>query len=1030
MERFQADGVDETCLTSSSLIDALLVFLLRSRSPPHSPDSVLKLKLCPPLLFFPNSSSQSDRSSFDKGSRGEYHDQRKQLLANSSPPPHYTLFESHLGSQAPSPSALESISRGPDGRFIIQPLLERSSPSNRKHLKKDVLQSNGGASGSGSNRTSFRESPKSSILSSEKDERKDSPLTVDVPELSRPPSSPGRVRAMARNFSRHGCFYSDDEQGSEALLERASFYSDNSEIKPADHLRRHRAQAHTDDLLTGLGQRSKLVDRDVGVDGQLRALANGDGDRVRDDMSKCVRLAKERAEMERELEGLTGNLRAPGHGRDKRQTESPQRSVPSPEEEPVWKPQDVSIRQKHRPQTSRPSDYRRACYFGSASSPMERLPPSHIQWDISPVTSVSSLLPAQSPWETPRPRAPADDSLTVDSSQSAVTQNTSLPVPSSPEDASPVRRRSLSPHAEDGGPGAGASWGPACRRSPAQPSPSGSSTLPYEQQVLRSKVKLREAPSCDEHRSSEVEREGVRARSRRSDRCVFSDTPSPMSSLTLVEEVDGDRSQVSVPRMSLSAAAPPHASPLQTSAILEYLSLPGFIEMSVDEPVDEEDVADPRGQSSDTSLVAAPDVVPQNWEVHIQQGQRVCPPESVECEASNASVRHLPHGAGRESSLRVRFPDETRPESPAPQKTCKQLYSEKTQMRASSTDRPESRLGSGSALFRTARDVADIVSKHSQRVESDAAQRQTRSQGSRTNNIALRICQAPVPFLKKSFSVGPCPALSGVGPWPYLKKSISLGSQRWEHFESPCTYVSEKCYWDEFPPPDVRVKAYSLGRTPPPFSRPGPSWREYVPFRRPRAGSFEHPHLPPRSLASPSFLPPSAYRHASIPPVFEPSDPRRQATVFLESSRWSPSFHDGPHPAPYKYVPLSSSSLVPQYQRWPGPRVDGVRRTSPRSFLPRGISWPSPCYAPFPPREADAYRQAERMTGRGGETDTREVREGGRTSYASQSSGRGSAGLFRQSLSVTPTLLSSPETTEESERHQAELELRDRRANR
>uniref|UniRef100_A0A669FBC3 Protein turtle homolog A n=1 Tax=Oreochromis niloticus TaxID=8128 RepID=A0A669FBC3_ORENI len=139
-------------------------------------------KLCPPLPFFPNSScSQSDRSSFDKGSHGEYHDQRKQLLSNSSPPPHYTLFESHLGSQAPSPSALESISRGPDGRFIVQPLPE----------------------GSRSSRTSFRDSPKSSILSSEKDERKDSPLTVDVPELSRPPSSPGRVRAMARNFSRH-----------------------------------------------------------------------------------------------------------------------------------------------------------------------------------------------------------------------------------------------------------------------------------------------------------------------------------------------------------------------------------------------------------------------------------------------------------------------------------------------------------------------------------------------------------------------------------------------------------------------------------------------------------------------------------------------------------------------------------------------------------------------------------------------------------------------------------------------------------
>uniref|UniRef100_A0AAV2MRP7 Immunoglobulin superfamily, member 9b n=1 Tax=Knipowitschia caucasica TaxID=637954 RepID=A0AAV2MRP7_KNICA len=89
-------------------------------SPPRSPDSVLKLKLCPPLSFFPSvSTSQSNRLSFEKGSRGEYYDQRKQLLSDSSPPPHYTMFESHLGSQAPSPTALESISRGADGRFIM-----------------------------------------------------------------------------------------------------------------------------------------------------------------------------------------------------------------------------------------------------------------------------------------------------------------------------------------------------------------------------------------------------------------------------------------------------------------------------------------------------------------------------------------------------------------------------------------------------------------------------------------------------------------------------------------------------------------------------------------------------------------------------------------------------------------------------------------------------------------------------------------------------------------------------------------------
>lgn len=1137
---------------------------LSTRSPPRSPDSVLKLKLCPPLPFFPNSSSsQSDRSSFDKGSRGEYHDQRKQLLSNSSPPPHYTLFESHLGSQAPSPSALESISRGPDGRFIVQPLQEGSSPSNKKNLKDDILQINGGASGTGSNRTSFRDSPKSSILSSEKDERKDSPLTVDVPELSRPPSSPGRVRAMARNFSRHGCFYSDDEQGSEALLERASFYSDNSEKKPSDALRRHRMPGHTEDLFPSLGRKTKLLDRHRSHHSDYRPMESHltnnstlvsqlDSELERNSINKCVELAKEREKMERELESYTADR---GHGRNERQsnkTESPQRDILESEEEPVWKPQDVNMRQKHRPsgQTSRVSDYRRACYFGNTSSPMDRLPMSRIQWDISPVTSVTSLIPIQTPRETKSPRSQhprtcretTEDSLAVDSSSSPVTQNTSLSM-LSPDFTSesptpvqcvqtPVKARSLSPQrdtaihrksmteqglrekTQDGGvasrsrhsyayagtqPWDSATRGPSVdsdkpESSDSAPnnqhgrtagvdytatrdsSPSSYSTLPYEHREAGAKAKEKETQAQDDRRSSgfysELEREGVRTRSRRSDKCLFSDSPSPISTLTLVEEVESDQSQFSVPGMSGSfkakpAAPSPKMSPLQTRAILEYLSLPGFIEMSVDEPVEDAEVTDTAGQSSELNSEKSPgtkpDVVPKNWEVHVQENQKTnlnqkvgfeqahsaCAAASSFHASSKQSCKRSLQGEGRDSSLRVRFPDETRPSSPGSEKTSKQLYDEKTQIRAGTknTDRPESRLGSRSAhtLFSAAKGMADIMSKHSQSFVdsseslSEQSQRQA-SQGSRTNNIASRICQAPVPFLKKSLSIGPCRTLSGMGqPRPFLKKSISLGSQRWEHFESPRAYISEKCYWDEFPSPDVR--SYSLGRSPSSFPRPGPSWREYMPFRRPSMGSLERPRHAQRPLASPSYLTPSMYppRQTSISPMLEPADPRRQAAVFPESSRWSPvSYQDTLRTAQHKYVPLPSSIPVPQYQPWPRSKGESMRpmdarRGPPRSYLPRGISWPSPYYAPIPPREGEGYRQPDRMIGRGGETEIREgreIREGGRASYASQSSGRGSAGLFRQSLSITPTLLSSPETTEESERHRAEMELPERRAKR
>ncbi|KAM8886665.1 uncharacterized protein igsf9b isoform 5-T5 [Spinachia spinachia] len=1118
----------------------------QTRSPPPSPDSVLKLKLCPPLPFFPNSSSsQSDRSSFDKGSRGEYHDQRKQLLSNSSPPPHYTLFESHLGSRDASPSALESISRGPDGRFTVKPLPEDSSLSNKKNSRMEVLQSNGGASDSGRNSTSFRESPESRILSSEK--RTESPLTVDVLELSRPPSSPGRVRAMARNFSRHGCFYADEEQGSEALLERASFCSDNSEKKPSDSLRRYCMPGHTEDLFPSLGRRTKPLERERRHHSDYEPLESPltnnstlvsqlDSELGRGSINKCVQLAKEREEMERELESYTADQRSRGSGRDEGQsgkTKGPRRDTPKVEEEPIWKPQDVTIRQRLGPsgQTSRVSDYRRACYFGNTSSPMDRLATSRIQWDLSPVASVTGLIPARSPRDTTSTtpqharscRETTEDSLAVDSSRSPATQNTSLPMlsghmtseslpilcleepdramsPSPPRETDRCRKsmteQGFREKTQHGGvasrcrhsyaagtqPWGSAGRGPSvdpsdessasAQYNPAErnakyytatrdPSPSNYPTLPYEHPAVGAKAKEKDIRARDGRRSSgfysELDREGVRTRSRRSDKCLFSDSPSPVSTLTLVEEVDSDQSQFSVPGVSGSFQAKPVApspqmSPLQTSAILEYLSLPGFIEMSVDEPVEDAAVTDTAEGSQlepEKSPGAKPDVVPTNWEVHVQENREA--PSIHLAEASFDSGKKLGHKnplrvEARDFSHRVRFPDEPTTSSPGPEKTSKQLYNERTQIRVGnkSTDTPGSRPGSRPAhtLFSAARGMADIVSKHPQSFvdsrESVPQQPQRHAaHGSRTNNIASRICLAPVPFLKKSLSIGPCRTLSGMGqPRPFLKKSISLGSQRWEHFESPRTYVSEKCYWDEFPHPDVRVKSYSLGRSPPSLPRPGPSWREYVPFRRPSMGSMEMPRHAQRPSASPSYLTPSMYppRRTLMSPMLEPSDLRRQATVFPESSRWSPSYEDTTRSAPHKCVPMPSSIPVPQYQHWPGSRGESMRpmdpsRGPPRTYLPRGISWPSAYYAPFPPREAECYRQPDRvmMMRRGGETESR---EGGRTSYASQSSGRGSAGLFRQSLSITPTLLSSPETTEESERPAAEMEPANRRTKR
>ncbi|MGH0181535.1 UNVERIFIED_CONTAM: hypothetical protein FKN15_007129 [Acipenser sinensis] len=103
-------------------------------SPPAGPfidstDSVMKLR---PLLY--------DHSPSDKA-RKSHHQQRQLLLANPLASPRYAVFESYLGSSAPPTSPIESISRGPDGRFIVQPCPECITPACVKNsLKKHFPQ--------------------------------------------------------------------------------------------------------------------------------------------------------------------------------------------------------------------------------------------------------------------------------------------------------------------------------------------------------------------------------------------------------------------------------------------------------------------------------------------------------------------------------------------------------------------------------------------------------------------------------------------------------------------------------------------------------------------------------------------------------------------------------------------------------------------------------------------------------------------------------------------------------------------------
>ncbi|XP_051524823.1 uncharacterized protein LOC127424089 [Myxocyprinus asiaticus] len=1148
-----------------------------------SPDSVLKLKLCPPLNFFPSSSSsdRSDHCSFDKGIRSEYQDQRKQLLSSSSPPPHYTQFESHFGGSPLPTSAIESISRGPDGRFIIQPSLEDSTPTHiKKNLRKEFLQSPGKRSGGGSNNGSFKES---NSVSSERDGQRGSPsaLTVHPPNPERPPHSPGRVKAMARNFSRHGCFYSDDEQGcSEALLERVSFNSDSSEKRVRDSLKKYQIGSHREDIFPSLTRRARGLERErllhqagyqsIDGDSQLTEpstmVSQLDGERERDNLSKCLRLVKERELMERELEQYTASRRAQTHEREQRRAKSasPLRKGTGVEpEDPIWKPQDISLRQKTRPSSlaQRVSDYRRGCYFGNTSSPMERLLPtfsSCIQWDISPVPSPASLVPVQSlsegktscslyPHSHQQGLTKVDDSFAPEStnvSRSPDTQHTSLSLLSPTRDSPSPSRTNMSgvqarhleipltneqelpkmTIAEKG-------WmqerkveaeAPAFRStSPAplssQPlemhqvvagrdkdtslsayyhdpsnqsvtdtdkvranhrvrlshSPSGSSTLPYDHQkagTMGNVIVNEESSSLLSY--NEQEKEGVRARSRKSDKCVFSDSPSQVSPLTLFEnEAESDQSNFS--RMSESikvklAPQPAKMSPLQTSTILEYLSLPGFIEMSVDDPVVVTEPSESFLPSSETETGALlridPDVVPRSWEKnsqdqsgamasHLSGGTPVVPmvhhklksiPSSGTCSQLEAGDTYVKSGTS-DTSNKGFSAHKRKEQSSEPLLSQRSLGSQKQEFTQCSP---------AQTLVNTAKSVTAIVTKSHDLAEkthdstSSKSQKPKTMSKERTNKISSQIYQAPMPFMKKSVSIGPCRTLTGVGhPRPFLKKSISLGSQRWEHHESPKVYISETCYRDEFPHPDIRVKSYSLGRTPA-YNYPmsGRSWRGSMPSQPPISQSLERRHhidRPPLSSSyhTPGPLIPEPPRHIeSSIPFRRESDPRQQGAAFPDSSRWPLSYKETLRSVQHKYVPQDPPRPF-------GPtrivaRGDYLhptehRRVPQRPFLPRGYSWPSPYRTAFPLQEQNFQREVDKGVGavKGcTEAEVRDIRgDGGRASYASQSSGRGSVGPYghlRQSLSITPTLLSSPETTEESERYRVDQDLREKRSKR
>ncbi|KAL0965550.1 hypothetical protein UPYG_G00282800 [Umbra pygmaea] len=348
-------------------------------SPPKtSPDSVLKQKLLPPHSHCPGStltssctascsSSQSDHSSFGRPSR--YQDQRQNLL---SCPPHALDPSPHHRHHLPGTFSchtppVEFISRGPDGRFMVQPY-DQSSHTMRS-LRKDFPQST--------------EIQRSVSLRSEKSVRREPPfvLSVELPPCA-DPNPNTRVRAMAKHLSLHGHLFLDGERDSCAKPpDESSLYSDcNSDMYPQSSLEEGNP-----------GYRS--LKRAVQPETASNLVLQMEHERETGNLSRCLKLAHEREQLERELRKYTLERNAhvdenqEGSGRDEENWRDTEQC------DPIWKPKD------------------------NASSHI-RAQANRGRWEASPLISATNPVP---PHSSERTKGHCDSPLTQHAPLSAVT---------------------------------------------------------------------------------------------------------------------------------------------------------------------------------------------------------------------------------------------------------------------------------------------------------------------------------------------------------------------------------------------------------------------------------------------------------------------------------------------------------------------------------------------------------------------------------------------------------------------------------
>ncbi|XP_048029499.1 protein turtle homolog A isoform X2 [Megalobrama amblycephala] len=267
-------------------------------NPSVNPDNTLKQRLLParPLSY---TSSSSNHSSLDKSTRSDCHAQRQHLLPQANPPSHHSLPESHLQRASLAPvSSVEYIQRGPDGRFIVQACENDNIVSSQ--IKRNPSQNS--HQSSDGNR-SFR-IQKSQSLRSYRDERKKPPfvLSVDLPPFRSDIPSSSRTRAMAKHLSLNGHYMPIPEQEFLNAPDQTSLSSDSS----GSFLYPHSEST--------LGQKSLKQGTNHSAASTL--VLQMEHEREQGNLSRCLTLAREREELERELRKYTVDRNPSSHETD------------------------------------------------------------------------------------------------------------------------------------------------------------------------------------------------------------------------------------------------------------------------------------------------------------------------------------------------------------------------------------------------------------------------------------------------------------------------------------------------------------------------------------------------------------------------------------------------------------------------------------------------------------------------------------------------------------------------------------------